>query len=46
MPLHKDVEIPKNVFSSDNIVPMKIDFYKTSEKLEEIQDFLKKWAEN
>ena len=46
MPLHKGVEIPKDIPSLDNIIPMKINYDKTSQKLEEIQKFLKEWAEN
>lgn len=46
MPLHKGVEIPENVPSLDNIIPMKIDYDKTSVKLEEIQNYLKEWLEN
>jgi iron(III) transport system substrate-binding protein len=45
MPLHKGVSVPKDVPSLDKIKPMKIDYGKTSEKLEEIQDYLKKWVE-
>ena len=45
MPLHKGVEIPENIPSLDNIIPMKIDYEKTSLKLEEIQSYLKKWVE-
>jgi len=46
MPLHKGVAIPDNIPSLDNIVPMKIDYDKTSQKLEEIQKYLKEWSEN
>ncbi len=46
MPLHKGVSTPDYVPSLDNIVPMKIDYDKTSQKLEEIQNYLKKWLEN
>ncbi len=46
MPLHKGVEIPANIPSLDSIVPMNIDYDKTSIKLVEIQDYLKKWLEN
>ena len=46
MPLHKGVDIPENIPSLDSIVPMKIDYDKTSQKLEEIQDYLKEWLEN
>ena len=45
MPLHKGVEIPENVPSLDNIIPMKIDYDLTSQKLEEIQNYLKEWVE-
>ena len=46
MPLHKGVEIPENVPSLDHIIPMKINYDKTAQKLEEIQEFLKEWTEN
>ena len=45
MPLHKGVEIPNNIPSLDNIVPMKIDYDKTSRKLEEIQAYLKNFVD-
>ena len=45
MPLHKGVDIPKDVASLDNIVPMDIDYQKTAIKLEEIQPYLKEWLE-
>ena len=45
MPLHKGVQTPANVPSLDNIVAMKIDYDKTSKKLEEIQEYLKVWGE-
>ncbi len=45
MPLHKNVKIPANIPSLDNIVPMNIDYDITAQKLEEIQEFLKEWAE-
>ena len=46
MPLHKGVIIPQDVPSLDHIVPMQIDYDKTSQKLEEIQVYLKKWTES
>jgi len=46
MPLHVGVEVPEDILSLDNITPMKIDYDKTSLKLEEIQDFLKQWVDN
>ncbi len=46
MPLHKGVEIPENIPSLDNIIPMKIDYDQASKKLEEIQNYLKEWVEN
>ena len=46
MPLHKGVEIPADIPSLDHIVPMKIDYEEVSEKLEEIQNYLKDWTEN
>lgn len=46
MPLHKGVEIPENVPSLDNIIPMRINYEETAQKLEEIQNYLKEWAEN
>jgi len=45
MPLHKGVEIPKNIKSLDSIIPMKINYDNTSQKVEEIQMYLKEWAE-
>ena len=45
MPLHKGVPVPEGVTSLDNIVPMQIDYDKTAVKLEEIQNYLKTWAE-
>ena len=45
MPLHKGVEIPKDVPSLDHIVPMGIDYQQTATKLEEIQPYLKEWLE-
>ncbi len=46
MPLHKGVKVPKGIPSLDNIVPMQIDYDKTSRKLEEIQEYLKEWVES
>ena len=46
MPLHKGVETPVGVPQLDNILPMKIDYGETSQKLEEIQNYLKEWVEN
>ena len=46
MPLHKNVEIPEYIPSLDNIKPMNIDYDKTSKELENIQQYLKEWAEN
>jgi iron(III) transport system substrate-binding protein len=46
MPLSKGVEVPKGVFSLDNVKPMKVDYDKTSRKLEQIQQYLKEWVEN
>ena len=45
MPLHKGVETPDDIPSLDNIIPMKIDYDMTAKKLEEIQYYLKEWAE-
>jgi len=45
MPLHVGVKTPKNIPSLDNIIPMKIDYDKSSKKLETIQSFFKKWVE-
>lgn len=45
MPLHKGVPTPPDVPSLDNIIPMKIDYDETAEKLEEIQSYLKEWSE-
>ena len=46
MPLHKGVKIPDDLPSLDNIKPMNINYDKTAQKLEEIQDYLKDWANN
>ena len=46
MPLHKGVKIPPDVPSLDNIKPMDIDYDKTSQKMVEIQNILKKWVED
>ena len=46
MPLHKGVENPENIPSLDNIIPMNIDYDKTAQKLEDIQNYLKEWVEN
>jgi iron(III) transport system substrate-binding protein len=45
MPLHKGVEIPNDIPSLDNIKPMNINYDTTANKLEEIQGYLKTWAE-
>jgi len=45
MPLHKGIKLPKGVYTLDNINAMKIDYDKTSRKLEEIQNYLKDWVE-
>lgn len=45
MPLIKGTEVPQNVPSLDNILPMKIDYKATSDKLETIQPWLKTWTE-
>jgi len=46
MPLLKGVETPDNVPSLDHIIPMKINYEQTAQKLLEIQNYLKEWAEN
>ena len=46
MPLIQGTEIPENLPSLDQIVPMKIDYENTSEKLSEIQEWLKEWLGN
>ena len=46
MPLHKGVKTPDDIPSLDKIKAMKIDYQKTGEKLQEIQDYLKSWSEN
>ncbi len=46
MPLHKGVETPENIPSLDNITPMDIDYEKTAQKLEQIQNYLKEWSGN
>ena len=43
MPLHKGVEIPADVPSLDNIIPMKVDYNRAAEKLEQIQPWIKQW---
>jgi len=45
MPLIKGTEVPDVVPSLDHIIPMKIEYGKTSEILEQIQPWLKKWVE-
>jgi len=45
MPLHKGVQVPAGVASLDSIIPMQVDYDKTAVKLEEIQNYLKEWAE-
>lgn len=45
MPLIKGTSMPAGVPSLDDIIPMKIDYDRTSKKLEEIQPWLKQWAE-
>ncbi len=44
MPLHKGVKVPENVPSLDNIIPMKIDYEKTAEKLNDIVNDLERFA--
>ncbi len=46
MPLHKGVKIPQGMQSLDRIHPMNIDYSKTAQKSEEIQNYLKAWVEN
>lgn len=46
MPLHKGVKTPEGISSLDHIVPMEIDYDRSSIKLEEIQKYLKEWVEN
>ena len=46
MPLHKGVEVPEDVPTLDEIIPMKIDYEKTSESLKQVQNYLKQWLEN
>jgi iron(III) transport system substrate-binding protein len=45
MPLHKGVETPEDIPSLDNIIPMNIDYDKTAQTLEEIQNYLQEWVE-
>ncbi len=45
MPLHKGVPVPDGVPSLDNIVPMHVDYNKVAQKLEQIQPWIKQWAE-
>lgn len=44
MPLHKGVSVPVNVPSLDNIIPMKIDYEKTAEKLNSIVKILEQFS--
>ena len=46
MPLHRGVETPENIPVLDNIIPMNIDYEKASQKLQDIQNYLKEWTEN
>ena len=46
MPLHKGVVTPGDIPSLDHIVPMKINYDQTAFKLEELQYYLKEWAED
>jgi iron(III) transport system substrate-binding protein len=45
MPLIIGTKVPEGVPSLDNIIPMKIDYGQTSQKLEQIQSWLKQWVE-
>lgn len=45
MPLIEGTPVPEKVPSLDAIVPMRIDYDETSQTLEEIQPWLKQWAE-
>ncbi len=45
MPLIKGTEVPDVVPSLDHIIPMGIDYSRTSEILEQIQPWLKQWVE-
>ena len=45
MPLITGTEVPDVVPSLDHIIPMKIEYGQTSEVLEQIQPWLKKWVE-
>lgn len=45
IPLIQGTEVPDDVPSLDDIQPMKVDYQKTSDKLEEIQPWLKIWTE-
>lgn len=46
MPLHKKVATPDYVPSLDYIIPMKINYEETAQKLLEIQNYLKEWVED
>ena len=46
MPLHKGVPVPPGVPSLDKIKPMDIDYETAAAKLEEIQNYLKRWVES
>lgn len=43
MPLSRGVTVPAGVFSLDKVKPMRVDYDKTSRKLEEIQRLLQAW---
>lgn len=45
IPLIQGTEAPDDVPSLDHIQPMKVDYQKTSDKLEKIQPWLKAWTE-
>jgi iron(III) transport system substrate-binding protein len=44
IPLHKGVETPPDVKKIENIKTMNVDYEKVARKLQDIQQFLKKWA--
>jgi iron(III) transport system substrate-binding protein len=44
IPLHKGVEIPKELKGFENVKTMNVDYEKVADKLLKIQSFLKKWV--
>ncbi len=44
MPLHKNVPVPENVPSLDDIKPMNVNYANVAKKSEQIKEYLKQWA--